>query len=578
MKKVLINILKKYTIQFLEVLFFIIVFEITRFMPAKIVGEIIDIIGENIANNNLIINKFAILFLCIIIYCLSRTGFKYYGQAISHKIHRDIENDVFEKFLSLKLNNMEQIKNGELMSYIMRYTKDIKGGISGIIKYGIRTVFTFAVLIFYMVNVNLKLAVLVIGVVFIEGIILNFLKQKIKAAESNAQKAYTKMSEFVQESTDSIRTTKVFTGEEIQINRFRKKSENVQNNYIKVGFYSALLYATVTLCFGICYGLVALLGTNLIIKDLITVGEFIAFNSYIKDLYFPLSWIPQLITRFKKMQVGIAKLEELYKLEGENNLEPIKEISGDIEIRNLNFSYTNNFKVLDNININIKQGQILGVIGTIGSGKTTVSNLLLKLYDVEDNKIFIGGIDINKINTKVLRDNFCYITQENFLFSTTIKENVNLFNQNYENSQIMKSIELAAFKEDLANMQNGIETVIGEKGITLSGGQKQRVAIARAFLFNKNFVIFDDTFSALDNKTENIVLNNLKELLKNKTAIIISNRISDVKIADKIIVLDKGKIMQEGTHEELLSKNGLYKNFYIEQSSNYYLEELNIGE
>lgn len=578
MKKVLINILKKYTIQFLEVLFFIIVFEITRFMPAKIVGEIIDIIGENIANNNLIINKFAILFLCIIIYCLSRTGFKYYGQAISHKIHRDIENDVFEKFLSLKLNNMEQIKNGELMSYIMRYTKDIKGGISGIIKYGIRTVFIFAVLIFYMVNVNLKLAVLVIGVVFIEGIILNFLKQKIKAAESDAQKAYTKMSEFVQESTDSIRTTKVFTGEEIQINRFREKSESVQNNYIKVGFYSALLYATVTLCFGICYGLVALLGTNLIIKDLITVGEFIAFNSYIKDLYFPLSWIPQLITRFKKMQVGIAKLEELYKLEGENNLEPIKEISGDIEIRNLNFSYTNNFKVLDNININIKQGQILGVIGTIGSGKTTVSNLLLKLYDVEDNKIFIGGIDINKINTKVLRDNFCYITQENFLFSTTIKENVNLFNQNYENSQIMKSIELAAFKEDLANMQNGIETVIGEKGITLSGGQKQRVAIARAFLFNKNFVIFDDTFSALDNKTENIVLNNLKELLKNKTAIIISNRISDVKIADKIIVLDKGKIMQEGTHEELLSKDGLYKNFYIEQSSNYYLEELNIGE
>ncbi len=240
----------------------------------------------------------------------------------------------------------------------------------------------------------------------------------------------------------------------------------------------------------------------------------------------------------------------------------------------MNFSYGDNLRVLNDINLTIKQGQTLGVIGTIGSGKTTIANLLLKLYDVEDNKIFIGGTDINKINTKNLRDNFCYITQENFLFSTTIKENINLFDDSFEEDNILESIEKSAFKDDLTNMPDGIEQIIGEKGITLSGGQKQRVAIARAFLFNKNFVIFDDTFSAVDNKTEKIILENLKQLLKNKTAIIISNRISDVKIADKIIVLDQGKIIQQGTHEELIACDGLYRDFYIEQSSNMYLKDI----
>ena len=576
MKKVLIDILKKYKLQFLKIMVFIVVFEITRFLPAKIVGEIIDIFTNDIANDNLIITKFAILFLSIILYCICRTGYKYFGRAFADKMNRDIENNVFQKFLNLKLQDMQKIKNGELMSYIIKYTKDIRSGVIGIIKYGIRTVFTFIVLIFFMANVNSKLTLIVMGIVLVNGIMINILKQKVKKAEAGAQKAYTKMSEFVQESTDSIRTTKVFTGEEKQIAVFKEKSDEVQKKYIKVGIYSAILYSTITVLFGICYGIVALYGTNLIIKDIITVGEFIAFNSYIKDLYWPLSWISKLLTRVKKMQVGIEKLEELYKFEEENLKGLDIAISGDIEIKNLNFEYSNNVKVLNNINLTIKQGETLGVIGTIGSGKTTLANLLLKLYEIKDNQIFIGGKDINKINIKSLRKSFCYITQENFLFSTSIKDNINLFDESFQNTEILKSIHLASFNEDLSMMKDGLETLIGEKGITLSGGQRQRVAIARAFLFNKNFVIFDDTFSALDNKTEKVILKNLKELLKNKTAIIISNRISDVKVADKIIVLDQGKIKQTGTHEELMNAEGLYKEFYKEQSSNSYLEEINI--
>ena len=193
---------------------------------------------------------------------------------------------------------------------------------------------------------------------------------------------------------------------------------------------------------------------------------------------------------------------------------------------------------------------------------------------MDKNKIFIGGKDINEIDIQKLRDNFCYITQENFIFSNSIKENISLFNKSYDIKEIIESSKKACLTEDLKEMKDGIETLVGEKGITLSGGQKQRVAIARAFLSNKNFVIFDDTFSAIDNKTEKNILKNLKVFLKDKTSIIISNRISDVKDADKIIVLDQGKIVQEGKHKELLEREGLYRNFYNEQSSNNYLKEI----
>lgn len=194
-------------------------------------------------------------------------------------------------------------------------------------------------------------------------------------------------------------------------------------------------------------------------------------------------------------------------------------------------------------------------------------NLLLRLYPVPDNKIFINGIDINKIDLQFLRKSICYITQDNFLFSTTIKENISLFQNRFKDSEIEESTEQAMLSSDLKNMKNGIYTVIGERGIDLSGGQKQRVVISRAFLNKSDIVIFDDTFSALDNKTEENLLNNIKELVKGKTCIIISNRISDVKDADKIIVLDSGKIVEQGIHVQLLQNNGLYTKFYNQQSS-----------
>ena len=194
-------------------------------------------------------------------------------------------------------------------------------------------------------------------------------------------------------------------------------------------------------------------------------------------------------------------------------------------------------------------------------------NLLLRLYPVPKGKIFIDGQDINTIPLKDLRDSICYITQDNFLFSTSLRENVKLFKDGYEDKEIKESTKNAMVYDDIEKMKNGIDTIIGEDGTNLSGGQKQRVVISRAFLNKSNILIFDDTFSALDNRTEQLVLNNVKELAKNKTCIIISNRISDIKDADKIIVLDGGNIVQEGTHNTLLKQEGKYYEFYKQQSA-----------
>ena len=590
MKKILMQILKKYKFKFLLVLICLAIYEITRYMPMRIIGDIIDYIGD-IDNTAKIVQEFIMLFSYIAIYFVTKTLFKYYLKFIMIHIGSDLREKVFKKFLNLKLKEMQNIKNGELMSYVTKYVKDIRMGISSIIRHGIRAILAGGFVLIFMININTKLTVLVLIPIIIDAFLINFLKDKVKNSEKCAQKEYTKMSEFVQENTDSIRTIKAFNGEEQQIDTFEKKSENVKNQYIQVGVYSAYLLVSMEICFGICYAISIIYGTNLIVSSVITIGDFIAFNAFLREVYWPLSWLPQLITKIKKMQVAYNKLNELYSIEEEkltgyllneqdediekNIIQSEKnEVTGDIEIKDLSYEFNTNKKVLNDINLKIKYGETLGIIGTIGSGKSTIANLLLRLYDVDKNKIFIGGKDINEIDIQKLRDSFCYITQENFIFSNSIKENISLFNKSYDIKEIIESSKNACLTEDLKEMKDGIETLVGEKGITLSGGQKQRVAIARAFLSNKNFVIFDDTFSAIDNKTEKNILENLKVFLKNKTSIIISNRISDVKDADKIIVLDQGKIVQEGKHKELLEREGLYRNFYNEQSSNNYLKEI----
>ena len=540
MKKELISLLKKYKWMLFIMLIFIIISVFFSIAPSTILGDIINSL-ENIEQNKADIFKLlGKMFISCIGILLTRLVWKNLEFQNETKFVKDLRDHMFNKFMKVKIEKLEEMKNGKIMTFFVGDSRIVA---KNIVRY--------------------------ISLITIVAIIL--LRNRVSESFKTAQKSFTELSEFVQESTDSIRTMKAFVGEDLQISEFQKKSKNVKENNLRVTKNQNLLDILISVGFGLAYAINLLYGSKMVIAGEITVGDLVTFTGYLTILQMPVYWIPWLFAKFKKIKVSYQRLNQLMELpEEEIEVEDTKnygELNGDIEIKNLTYNYPGYIeRVLENINVSIKKGQSLGIIGVLGSGKTTLMNLLLKLYDVERGKIFIDGVDINDIPIKKIRDNICYITQDNFLFSASLKENINLFKDGYKDDEIEESTKKAMIYEEISKMEEGINTIIGEKGIDLSGGQKQRVVISRAFLNNSNIVIFDDTFSALDNRTEQHVLNNVKELTKDKTCIIISNRISDIKDCDQIIVLDQGIIVEKGVHNSLIEKKGKYYEFYENQA------------
>lgn len=572
MKKELIKSLKKYKWQILIEIILIIISVIFIAYPSKIVGRMIDLLYNAESNKSEIIKSIVQLLSISIGILITRVLWKNLDFRINVYIDKDLKDRLFTKLLKTKVKALNEIKNGEIMSYFVSDLRKVTMTTAKFISKGTRIIANFTIAIIMMSNsCNIKLTLISLIPVFITIVVIIFIRKRWMDLMKEAQKSFADLSEYVQESTDSIRTMKAFCGEDKQIEEFKDKNATLKKYNISVSKNQNLLFVCVSLGFGLAYAITLLYGSNLVINGKISIGNLIAFNGYLAMLEGPVMWIPWLFGRAKKFKVSFDRLDKMFKLPEEeiDNFEKSNEdkLNGDIEIKNLTYNYPGYIEtVLENINIDIKKGESLGIIGVIGSGKTTLMNLLLKLYDVERGKIFIDGKDINDIPVKTIRDNICYITQDNFLFSATLKENINLFKDEYKDEDIEDSTKQAMIYDEISHMDDGINTVIGEKGIDLSGGQKQRVVISRAFLNNSNIIIFDDTFSALDNRTEQHVLNNIKELTKNKTCIIVSNRISDIKDCDKIIVLEQGEIVEQGNHQTLLQKDGKYQEFYQNQA------------
>jgi ATP-binding cassette subfamily B multidrug efflux pump len=572
MKKELIKSLKKYKWQILIEIILIIISVIFIAYPSKIVGRMIDLLYNAESNKSEIIKSIVQLLSVSIGVLITRVLWKNLDFRLNVYIDKDLRDRLFTKLLKTKVKALNKIKNGEIMSYFFSDLRKVTMTTAKFISTGTRIIANFTIAIIMMSNsANIKLTLVSLIPIFMTIVVIILIRNRMDKSFKLAQKSFTELSEYVQESTDSIRTMKAFCGEEKQINEFEFKNATLKKNNINVSINQNLLFVCVSFGFGIAYAISLLYGSKLVLQGQISIGDFIAFNGYLAILEGPVNWIPWLFGRAKKFKVSFDRLDKMFKLPEEeiDNFEKSNEdkLNGDIEIKNLTYNYPGYIEtVLENINIDIKKGESLGIIGVIGSGKTTLMNLLLKLYDVERGKIFIDGKDINDIPVKIIRDNICYITQDNFLFSATLKENINLFKDEYKDEDIEDSTKQAMIYDEISHMEGGINTVIGEKGIDLSGGQKQRVVISRAFLNNSNIIIFDDTFSALDNRTEQHVLNNIKELTKNKTCIIVSNRISDIKDCDKIIVLEQGEIVEQGNHQTLLQKDGKYQEFYQNQA------------
>lgn len=571
MKKVLINLFKKHSILLIIEMIFIAINIYLLTVPSKVLGQIIDLLYGMESNKTQILQtSYYLLGMCLLL-LIVRVTWKIIDARISRNMVKKIRDTVFEKLLKTDVSKLDSLKNGDIMSYFVKDINQVRKFISNVITLIVRFVLNFAIVAIAMSqSTNIKLTLIALCPIGISIILIFMMIKKIEKNYNAARRKFTDLSEFVQESTDSIRTTKAYAGEQKQCEEFIKKNTGLKKTNFAVIKDETLLSIYMNLGIGIGLGLSILFGSKMVLNNEISVGDFIAFNGYMIILQQPIRWIPWMVKHYKRFQVAYRRLDDFLKMEEEKieiyNYEP-ENLNGDILINNLTYRYPEgNENVLKDINIKIEQGKSLGIIGVIGSGKTTLMNLLLKLYHVPNGKIFIGGKDINEIKTDTIRHNICYITQNNFLFSSSLKENINLFRDIYDEDEIIESTKSSMIYNEIEEMADGINTVIGEKGIDLSGGQKQRVVISRAFLNKSNIVVFDDTFSALDNKTEEALLGNIRNLTENKTCIIISNRISDIKHCDEIIVLDHGEIVERGIHRDLIALKNKYYEFYKNQA------------
>lgn len=507
MKQIIIDVFKKYKwLLILEIILIIANIKFSTY-PTKMIGEIIDLFYNLDDNKNLILQKTAFIIISSIIVLILRTTWKYIEIKFATDYTKTLRIKLYEKLMKVHLEELKDIKNGQLMSYFVSDIKATRIIVTKVVSTSTRTIMTLIIVLTAMItDINLKLTLAIMIPIVITTMLTIILKTYVQKSFKEAQKNFTNLSEYVQESTDSIRTSKAYALEKYNVDYFLEKNIELKNSDNKLEFYASLLHITIKVSFGICFAISVLYGSHLVLKGEMTTGDLVAVNGYITLLINQMTAVPWIIDKFKRAQISYKRLDKVFNLREEKiKLDKPKnkmKIVGNIKINNLTYSYKGFEKeVLKNINLEIKCGKKLGIIGVLGSGKTTLANLLLRLYDVEKNKIFIDGKDINEIDLQDLRENICYITQDSFLFSTTLKENINLFRDEYNDDELDLSIEKAMIHEEIIQMPDKIDTVIGEKGVDLSGGQKQRVVISRAFLKNSRIVIFDDTFSALDNKT-----------------------------------------------------------------------------
>jgi ATP-binding cassette subfamily B protein len=495
-------------------------------------------------------------------------GLKFSFRAIIIGKSRDIEcfmrSKLFEHLQTLPPKFYNANKTGDLMSYVINDLGAIRMAFAMGFVFLVEGVLINASTIIVMATtINPTLTLIALVPVIISIAVIVVLRKKIRIKFRLVQNAFADLSDKIQENISGIRIVKGYVQEEAEIAKLEKASMErfrLQRNYVKT---SALVSPVIQVSFGICFAFILVFGAIFTVRGTIDLGDFVVFNTYFTMMIMPISHLGRIVEIWQRAFASMSRLEEIFLAQSDITDSPdavsdeLKD--GAVKIENLDFKYPATDKnVLESININIETGKTLGIIGTTGSGKTTLMNLLLKLYKIPDGKIFLDGTDINKRETHALRKNIGYVPQDNFLFATTINTNIKFFDEIIKKEAVIDASKLACVYENIMGFPADFETIIGERGITLSGGQKQRVSIARAVVKNPAILILDDSLSAVDTHTEEQILSNIKQILDNRTGIIISHRISTVKNADEIIYLDKGRIIERGTHESLLEQQGEY--------------------
>jgi ATP-binding cassette, subfamily B, multidrug efflux pump len=506
--------------------------------------------------------------------------FRYFLMGRARDLECFLREKLFVHLQTLPPKFYNNKKTGDLMAYA---TNDL-GAIRRAFSFGLvflidGIIINLASLIVMVKTINPILTVAALTPIAISVFIIINLRKKMRGKFVKVQESYSSISEKIQENISGIRVVKAYVQEEKEIEKLSKASGHRMKMQMEYTKLSSALQPIVQIGFGISFTLSLVLGSRLVRGGTITLGDFIAFNTYLGILINPINQIGRLVEVWQRALASIKRLDGIFEVKTDIVEESIsfegREFKGEVEIRDLSFSYPGaSRRALKDISINIKAGNTLGVIGTTGSGKTTIVNLLLRLFKIDGGHIFIDGIDITEIPITTLRDNIGCVPQDNFLFSASIKDNIEFFDRSYTDEDVEEASKISSVYENIVEFPEGFDTVVGERGITLSGGQKQRISIARAVIKDPSILVMDDSLSAVDTSTEEEILSNIKSILKGRTGIIIAHRISTIKYADEIIVMDRGRIIEKGNHEELLNKRGEYYKLHCAQTAESKMKSL----
>ncbi|GGI24857.1 ABC transporter ATP-binding protein [Pedobacter mendelii] len=564
---------------------FVVISNIFGVVPAQVIGYAFDLITENIQIYKLFngFNRQQVIYdifsnillyfglLVIILYILRGLFLFFMRQTIilmSRHIEFDMKNDIYQHYQKLSLGFYRRNNTGDLMNRATEDVNRVRMYVGPAIMYTINTFVLSVLIIWSMFDVNAKLAIYCLLPLPFLVIIIYYVNTLIFKKSGKIQERLSDLSSFVQERFSGIRIIKSYVREDYTRNMFEAQSNEYKKDSMSLVKVSALFYPTMLLLIGLSTILTIYIGGIQVMNGSITAGNIAEFIIYINQLTFPvtmLGWVTSLIQRAAASQKRINEFLDIPSdIQSINKEEKI--LKGNISFNNVSFTYPDTgIQALKNVSFKINNGEFVAIIGKTGSGKSTLANLIMRMYDVEKGSINIDGQDLKSLNLKNYRTQIGFVPQEVFLFSDTIKNNIAFGLDTVTDDEVYDAAKNASVYHNIIDFEEKFETMLGERGITLSGGQKQRVSIARALIKVPKILIFDDCLSAVDTKTEEEILQNLGKIMNGKTSILIAHRISTIKNADKILVLDEGKIIEQGTHNELLSLNGSYTELYNNQ-------------
>ena len=558
-------------------LIFILITNIFAIYPAEFVRSALDGLLEKLNSQNnedisYILLKYGLL---IVLFAILKGIFLYMTRqtiiVMSRKIEFDLKNEIFDKYQALSIGFYKVNKTGDLMNRITEDITKVRMYLGPAIMYSINLTILFSLVIYKMFSVSTVLTVYVLFPLPLLAGSVYIVSNRINKKSERVQAQLSTVTAIAQESFSGVRIIKSFTNEENTLRVFYESCKEYTKRQIELIKIEAMFIPLIITLIGVSTVLTIYIGGLEVFKGNITTGNIAEFIIYVNMLAWPVAsvgWVTSLIQRASASQERINEFLNL-KPQINNMVKEETKINGDIKFNNVSLIYSDtNIQALNSISFNIKNSQQLGIFGKTGSGKTSIVNLICRLYDSNTGEINIDNKNIKLHHLDSLRSSIGYVPQDGYLFSGTIRDNIGFSNDNINDEDIEIAAKKAEIFDEINSFPNKFDTLIGERGVQLSGGQRQRLAIARVFYKKPKIYIFDDCLSAVDANKEKIILQNLNKETKNKTTIIISHRISTIEKSDNIIVLEKGNIIEEGTHLELINNKGFYSQIHVNQTTN----------